>query len=35
MRWLRVAAVVGLVLVGAGCANAIEGVAVAPPGTRG
>ena len=35
MRWLRVAAVVGVMLVGAGCANAIDGAAVAPPGTRG
>ena len=35
MRWLRMAAVIGLMLVGAGCANAIGGVAVAPPGTRG
>jgi hypothetical protein len=34
MRWLRVAAVVGLMLVAAGCAKAIEGVALAPPGTR-
>jgi protein-disulfide isomerase len=34
MRWLRVAAVVGVMLVGAGCANAVDGVAVAPPGTH-
>jgi hypothetical protein len=34
MRWLRVAAVVGVMLVSAGCANAVDGVAVAPPGTH-
>ncbi len=34
MRWLRVAAIVGIVLVGAGCAKAIDGVAVAPAGTH-
>lgn len=34
MRWLRLAAVVGAMLVGAGCANAVDGVAVAPPGTH-
>lgn len=34
MRWLRVAAVVGVMLAGAGCANAVNGVAVAPPGTH-
>ena len=30
MRWLRVAAVVGVILCGAGCARAIDGIAVAP-----
>ena len=34
MRWLRLAAVVCVMLVGAGCANAVDGVAVAPPGTH-
>jgi hypothetical protein len=34
MRWLRVAAVVGVMLVAAGCAKAIDGVAMPPPGTR-
>jgi hypothetical protein len=30
MRWLRVGAVVGVILCGAGCARAIDGTAVAP-----
>jgi protein-disulfide isomerase len=34
MRWLTMAAVAGVMLVGAGCAKAIDGVAAAPPGTR-
>ena len=34
MRWLRLAAVVGVMLLGAGCAKTVEGVAVAPPGTQ-
>jgi protein-disulfide isomerase len=34
MRWLRVAAVVGVMLLAAGCAKAIDGAAVPPPGTH-
>jgi protein-disulfide isomerase len=34
MRWLRVAAVIGVLVVSAGCAKAIDGVAAAPPGTH-
>jgi protein-disulfide isomerase len=34
MRWLRVAAVIGVLVVSSGCATAIDGVATAPPGTH-
>jgi Thioredoxin len=34
MRWLRVAAVIGVLVVSTGCAKAIDGVAAAPPGTH-
>ena len=34
MRWLRVAVVIAVMLVGAGCAKAVDGAAVPPPGTR-
>src|ERR1700752_336192 len=34
MRWLRVAAVIGVLVVSNGCATAIDGVGTAPPGTH-
>jgi protein-disulfide isomerase len=34
MRWLRVAAVIGVLVVSTGCTRAIDGVAAAPPGTH-
>jgi protein-disulfide isomerase len=34
MRWLRVAAVISVLVGSTGCAKAIDGVAAAPPGTH-